>query len=262
MSKNLKQLRVHIVPVGFEKDRVIKPLIELKADKVYLIGYKDDIVGLPFLKKAEKRLASEKIKCEIKYCIRNDLFSLLSSFREIIYKEKGNNIYINVSSGGTFPSIAGMISSMLFKENGDMETYYVEPQGYTNEPKPGKQLKPESYGVKKITSIPSYKAYLPEPHLVKTLKYISTNPDGISKKELIQYVFDEGIAKSQKYQDRKAHRKLSHIEKQHEAINRHMWVNHHILDKLKAINLIEIEGSRKAMRILLSSQGKDLVKFL
>jgi len=264
MSKNLKQLRVHIVPVGFERDRVVKPLLELEADKVYLIGYKGDAIGYPFLKYAEKKLAKERIKFEIKYCNRNELFDLLSTFREIIDKEKGNNIYINVSSGGTFPSIAGMMSSMLFKEKDiNVKPYYVDPSGYANEPKPGKQLKPESYGVKDIIPIPSYKALLPPNHLIEVMKFIEKYSEGVSKKQLIQYVFDKGIAKSQKYQGKKEHNnRLSPIEKQKEASNRQMWVNHNIIDKLKEWNLIEVDGKGKSMLIKLNNQGQGMVKFL
>ncbi len=263
MAELLKPLRVHIVPVGFEKDRIIKPIIELKADKVYLIGYKEKGAGLPFVEYAEKKLIEKGIKVKVENCNRNDLFDLIKCFKDIIDIEKGNNIYINVSSGGTFPSIAGTMSSMLFRErNVSIEPYYVTPEKYENEPKPNKYLKPESYGVKEIVSIPNYKVYLPPKHLIKVIKFIERFSEGVSKKELIRYVFDEGIATSQKYEKKSKNQKISPVEKQKEASNKHMWVNHNIIEKLNDWKLIEVDGKRKSMLITLNKQGKDMVKFL
>jgi len=70
---------------------------------------------------------------KIKTCdvINRDLFDILRAYREIIEEESQNQIYINVSTGTKIHSIAGMLVSMIFKEEkSDIYPYYVVPEDY------------------------------------------------------------------------------------------------------------------------------------
>ena len=59
---NTVRLRVHIAPVGFEIDRIIVPAINMRADKVWLIGHSNlsEDKARPFLEKIRKTLAKKK----------------------------------------------------------------------------------------------------------------------------------------------------------------------------------------------------------
>ena len=39
IMSNLAKLRVHIVPLGFEIDRIVLPAEEMKADKIWLLRH-------------------------------------------------------------------------------------------------------------------------------------------------------------------------------------------------------------------------------
>ena len=60
---NTVKLRVHIAPVGFEIDRIIVPAINMRADKVWLIGHANlsSDKARPFLEKIRKTLAKKNI---------------------------------------------------------------------------------------------------------------------------------------------------------------------------------------------------------
>ena len=125
-------------------------------------------------------------------------------------------------------------------------------------------IRPESSGLVDIIEIPNYKTQLPKAHLIEVMKFINKNEEGISKKELIQFVISSGIAKKIGYQSKKGEKPNTskRIEKQKEASNKHMWVNHNIIDKLKEWDLLEIEGTGKKTIIKLNKNGSDMIKFL
>src|SRR5579864_6987817 len=120
MSGNL---RIHIVPVGFEFLRVTEPLIRMQADKVYLVTYQEDDNATKFFAKIKKELSQKyrHIKVEEVFIDIWDLYECIQKFREIILLEKGNHVYINVSTGTKITAIAGMLSCMLW----DAVPYYA-----------------------------------------------------------------------------------------------------------------------------------------
>lgn len=60
-----------------------------------------------------------------------NLYECIEKFREIILDEKGNHVYINVSTGTKITAIAGMLSCMLW----DAYPYYAPVSYPTKETK-------------------------------------------------------------------------------------------------------------------------------
>ena len=62
MSKYAR-LRIHIAPLGFESDRIILPVMEMKADKVWILIHNDPkrTEARPYLDEIKKRLKKEKV---------------------------------------------------------------------------------------------------------------------------------------------------------------------------------------------------------
>lgn len=60
--------RIHISPVGFEIDRVVLPLIQMEADKVWLIAERDPDLdkGKPYFDKVIEDIRVKNEKCEVK----------------------------------------------------------------------------------------------------------------------------------------------------------------------------------------------------
>src|SRR5436309_2377569 len=118
-----KDLRVHISPVGYDFNRVTDPLINGKADRVYLILHETDRGQSKFLTNIKKELQKKIPTVETKEYYLNiwNLYDCVQKFREIITKEKENHVFVNVSTGTKITAIAGMMSCMSF----GADPYYV-----------------------------------------------------------------------------------------------------------------------------------------
>ena len=92
---------MHISPVGFDPPgRVTGPLVENRADKVYLVSRSKDDYASDRMKQVRKALEKyPHIEVHDIYVNIWDLFGCLEKFREIFESEKDNHIHVNVSTG-------------------------------------------------------------------------------------------------------------------------------------------------------------------
>lgn len=173
-------LRVHVSPVGFDpQERVTAPLIEYRADKVYLVSKSKDDSAAHRLKQVRKALEKHPhIEVQDVYVNIWDLFSCLEKFRTIFDSEKGNHIHVNVSTGSKIISIAGMLACMLWRG-----TPYYAKLDYDGS---GPSSSPEQRRVIATEFLPVYQINMPQPELLQVLSIVHGNGDRISKKELIE----------------------------------------------------------------------------
>jgi len=177
---NLAKLRVHIVPLGFEIDRILLPAQQMKADKIWLLIHDNPAQdkAKSYSDKIIKEFKKNKIKVEFAEANRKDIFNILKIVKEIFEKEKNNDIYVNVSSGSKIQAIACMMACMLFKEC-NVTPYYAEPESY-----PSTGGKQQSIGLKNIVPLPKYKIQKPKQELIDALKIIKLHDGKITKKEM------------------------------------------------------------------------------
>lgn len=244
---SLFKLRVHIVPVGFEIDRVIEPLIRFKADKVWLI-IEENIETSDanyHYQEIKRRLREIDMKFDERRCQFRALFELLNEYRIVIEEEHEHEIFINVSTGNKIEAIAGMMAAMMFHSDKiSITPYYAVPENYEIKPKEGEQF---TSGYKDVIQLPNYKIERPKEHLITALKIIKENGI-VSKKELIEIFLSK---------------KLIVIEKiNHSESAKHSQLNKKFLEPLNEKKFIEIEGKGKAARIKISSDGENILKFL
>jgi hypothetical protein len=171
---------VHIAPVGFDPvERVTVPLIEYRADKVYLISKSADDHASERRRQILRVLARHPhIEVQEVYLNIWDLFSAVEEYRKIFLAEMGNHININVSTGSKIISIAGMISCMLW--NG---TPYYTKLNYEDS---GASVMSEKRKVKATDFLPVYQITMPPPELLKVLYIVDRNGGSVSKKGLIE----------------------------------------------------------------------------
>src|SRR5574341_294511 len=153
------QKKVHLIPMGYEIDRVELPLRDIGADRVYLItDEKESETGILYLKELTRRV--KKLVNEKNFIVLNcplwDFCRLMSLLCELVRKEKsqGNFVYINLSSGSKLSAIAGTLASLMY----GAVPYYVQAEKYNIEHpdiEVGK-ITGITSGVKKILKIPSY----------------------------------------------------------------------------------------------------------
>jgi len=183
IMKPISNLRVHIAPVGFEVDRIVISAKQMKADKVWLLIHNnpsEDKAG-PFVEKIQKQLKREKIKVAIERHDRLDLFNIIKSIKEIIAKEEGNDVYVNLASGSKIQAIASMMACMMFNDEKRIKPFYAEAERYSGFE--GNQM---SFGVKNLMQIPTYEIHTPKTELIETLRIITDKKGRIRKKEMAE----------------------------------------------------------------------------
>lgn len=233
-------LRVHIAPVGFDPaQRVTAPLLEYRADKVYLVSRskKDSASD----RMAEVRRILEKhphIEVNEVYVNIWDLFDCLEKFREIFTAEKENHVFVNVSTGSKVVAIAGMLSCMLWKG-----TPYYARLDYG---KDGPSGTSDKRTVEGTDFMPVYQITMPSEESLAVLSIISNAGGKTSKKELIEKLQQiRLIQPSQASQTRSApHSRLRAI-----------------LDPLESHwHFIEVKSRGRRSEVLLTAQGKNALK--
>jgi len=182
------QKKVHIVPMGYEIDRIETPLRDIGADRVYLITDEEEKdIGKLYLEELTGRI--EKLVREKELIILScpiwDFRRQMSLLCELVRKEKaaGNFVYINLSSGSKLSAIAGTLASLMY----GAVPYYVQAEKYNIEHPDieGGKIIGITSGVKKILKIPSYTIEPPADELVSALAILSEKDGRISQKEYI-----------------------------------------------------------------------------
>ena len=190
MSEMMK-LRVHIAPVGFEVDRIIIPAVRMRADKVWLVVHDNpaEDKAHKYRLKIEKDLAKKGIKTEIAYANRLRLFPIIKAVTEIIFKERKNDIYVNVASGSKIHAIGCMMACMMFDNREKIHPFYAQAEQY---PEYDGELQ-QTYGVKEIHPLPTYRIGTPKPELIEAMRIIKKAGGRIQKKKMAEEVEKSNI---------------------------------------------------------------------
>jgi len=231
-------LRVHIVPVGFEVKRVTEPILQLKGDRAYLISLKEDDKAAEHVKKIKQILASKQVDVKVEYTDIWNIMSCMEKFREIVTREKGNQIYFNVSTGSTLASIAAMLTCMIWK----CRAYYAKLK--YDEKKKREELVEND--VEDVLSIPVYKILRPEDRHLLILGIIKDKSRKIRKKDLIEKLNELKIIRPVMGE------KLS-VHAEHSQLNA-------MLKPLVDEHYVEVQSRGRSSIVILTQQGENALK--
>ena len=184
IMKDMVNLRIHIAPVGFEIDRIIIPAVEMRADKVWLVVH-DNVAedkSNKYRQKIEKLLEKKGIKTEIVYANRLRLFPIIKAVTEIIFKERKNDIYVNVATGSKVHAIGCMMACMLFDDRDKIHPFYAQAEQY---PEYEGDLQ-QTYGVAEIHPLPTYRIGTPKRELLEAMRIIKDAGGRIQKKKMAE----------------------------------------------------------------------------
>ena len=247
MSK-LATFRVHIAPLGFEIDRIILPLKETKADKLWLLVHEktaEDKSG-PYLEKIKKECKKLSIELKIAYADRLSIFKAIKTVKEIISEEKNNYIYVNVASGSKIQAIACMMACMVLKECTNLQPFYAEPEKYA-----AFEGKQQSFGIKDTIPLPIYEIQTPKPKLLQALKIIQhAKNQKITKKEMSEIAEEQEIIT------------ITSEEKNHSQARFASLDKNIIQPLLEEWNFIEIEKIGRNRWIKITEEGNNAAEFL
>jgi len=193
--------RIQIAPVGFEVDRVVIPAKKEKAEKVYLMVHKNITeanyaVHKKYYTLIQKKLKAAKIETELVYCDWKNIEEITRVARDLILKETGNEIAINLASGSKNHAIGLDRACMTFRKRDNIHPFYPEAKNYRAVKYPCQQ----SSGVKQIKQVPIHRIIVPEPELIEALRIIKDNSTdiplhkgkkGVKKKDLATAYFGD-----------------------------------------------------------------------
>ena len=245
---NLATFRVHIAPLGFEIDRIVIPLKQTKADKLWLLSHdnRSSDLSAPYLEKIKKECKKLGVEVKIAYADRLSLFKAIKSIKDIIEQEKGNYIYVNVASGSKIQAIACMMACMVLKNCDNLQPFYAEPEKYA-----AFEGKQQSFGIKDTIPLPIYEIQTPKPKLLAALKVISEQKNQkITKKEMAKIADKEGIITVNAEESNYSQARFASLDKNIIAPLEKDW------------KFIEIEKIGRNRWIKITQEGRDAAEFL
>jgi len=247
MSK-LATFRVHIAPLGFEVDRIVLPLKETKADRLWLLVHEktaEDKSG-PYLEKIKKECRKMRVELKISYADRLNMFKIIKSVKEIIAAEENNYIYINVASGSKIQAIACMMACMILKECKNIQPFYAEPETYA-----AFEGKQQSFGIKETFPLPTYEIQTPKQKLLDALKIVHESKNQkITKKEMAIVAEERGLI-------------TINAEKSNHSQARFASLDKNIIEPLvDEWNFVEVEKIGRNRWIKITQDGLDAAEFL
>lgn len=239
-------LRVHVAPVGFEIDRIVIPAIKRKADKVWLLVHENRSAdkASPFITKIQKQLAAEGIEVVMAHHDRLDLFKIIRTIKDIIQKEDGNNVYVNLASGSKIQAIGGMMACMMFNASNNVYPFYVEAEEYHG------SKDPISTGVKSINDIPSYDIQIPNDKHICALRIIMDKGGRLTKKEMAELADEQKLITVNADQNNYSQARFASLDKN---------IIQPLLEKWE---FIKVERIGRTRWIEITKEGQNAAEFL
>jgi len=243
---SITNLRVHIAPVGFEIDRIVLPAKQRKADRIWLLVHenKAEDKARPFVEKIQKQLQKANIDVVIEYHNRLELFKIIKTVKEIIEKEKKNNVYVNLASGSKIQAIGCMMACMMFNSQKNVYPFYVEAKDYLG------FKGPISTGIKSINDIPPYEIQIPDEKHIHALKIIKEKGGRLTKKDMARLADEQELITVNAEEGNYSQARFASLDKN---------IIQPLLEKWK---FIKVEKVGRARWIEITEEGKNAVEFL
>ncbi len=183
--------RIHIVPVGFEVERVVEPLERERADRVYLLTRAERDAAAPFVEEVARRLRRARWPIDVRLVKTDlwDVFHALGSLRTIFEQERRTDraarevlpLRVNVSTGTKITAIAGTLACMLW--NGSPYYAQVSRAWYSGRtPSVGKVTDV----VERVEPVGVYELQGPTADLVEVLEALERRGGSLRKRELLR----------------------------------------------------------------------------
>jgi hypothetical protein len=181
MSQMQVSKRVHLIPMGYEKDRITVPALEYNADEAILLEPSTDEKGVhrpAYHDNIRDMLQEGGVDVETVECDIFNLYESLGTVAQLANEFSEHHVYVNLASGSKVTAIGGMIACMATGAT----PYYVRAQEYA-----GGDETPVAEGVKNIEMLPKYHIEAPERQNIEILSYIKESDGTLTKHDLIEF---------------------------------------------------------------------------
>jgi hypothetical protein len=257
--------RVHIVPFGYEYDRVLRPINEGKVDSVVFLYHEEkerDSVGLrgpsrgELHEKAKREMSVDEEDIIEKNCDMYDIYDSMKVILKIISRHEGEEVYVNLATGTKLTAVAGMIACM----STEAEPFYVKA-GKAGSAVPPELDDPEKLPERKkldrmdldevIVSLPEYPIEGHSDDEIEVMKYIrdATNEEKgtyVTKKKIIEAAKERNLKFAIE----------GDIENDKSLYPR---LDSNILEPLLNKDLVEVESVGRSSRVTLTDTGRETV---
>jgi len=221
---------VHIIPLGFEIDRAVKPFEKYRANRAYLLSITESPNYSRTMLQRQKyylqTVAAKLTDLGIKVTSYNtDTFNLLEVMGVIAKiareeRNRKNRVFINMSSAGRLTSLGAVLAGM----NQGARVYYVVADDYS---KTEDEL--QSHGLSicrelRLQFVENLRFLLPDERAQKVLVELCRRGKWMNTKDIIEFLRKEGV-----YGFTDEYEKM----KRPQQINYKMKLNKGILDKLE-----------------------------
>jgi len=249
---------IHIVPLGHEIDRAVKPFAKYKANKVYLLAvtetfgkYKKEMIDKQkhYLNAVRTKLQSQGIICEHRNIDMFDMLEVTKHISDIITQEKtkNNRIYINISSAGRLTAVAATLTAMAHK----VRAYYVSADRYSENAQEQKDHGLSYCEKLRLQFLENIPIQLPTKNEMTLLVKLCTKQEGMNTSELLKHLADQKIPGYEECVNISVPGRVPRKAK----INYLMKLNKGILNKLETAGYISRERSGKYNMIRITPSG-------
>lgn len=249
---------IHIIPLGHEIDRAVKPFEKYKANRAHILCVLDSFGKYSAEMIEEQRYFLNVVKSKlenygIEVIVHNvDMFDILEVIKlisNLIAQEKAqqNIVYINISSAGRLTSVAAYLAAMAH----NAKAYYVIADRYS-----ASEKEKRIHGISicesvKVNFLETFKMQLPSKNQMKVLVKLSKEKKPMKTTEIIEHLAREGVQGFERCTDMRS-RKLPRKDK----INCLMKLNKGILQKLEENGYIKRVKVGRYNTIVLTEAGK------
>lgn len=171
-----RHLRVHIVPLWREYDRIIGPIEEDRPDRVYLLDHDDQTVDRPSYQRdvVDRITAIVGTPPSIQCVDLFDMYDVMGAITTIADWHPDDVVRVNVTSGTKRTAIGATMACM--DEHTAAEPYVVDP-----EDRPNGLDTPLTEGYAGATVLTTYKIDSPSPDQVAMLAIIDAHDTGAKR---------------------------------------------------------------------------------
>jgi len=229
--------RVHLMPVGYENDRIVLSAQQFSADRVVLLEYDDQTPHPSYVETVRERLDDAGIDHETIVCDIFDFYDSLGTIAELATRFADHDVYVNLATGSKVTAIGGMIACMATGAT----PYYVRAEHYAAETDGD-----VAEGICEVTELPTYPMEHPAPQQVAVLAYLEEE-GGTTKRALIDFGQEADLA----------------FLAEHEAANRksqYRLLDSHALGPLEENGYVSVTERGRSKLVELTEAGRNTLR--
>lgn len=194
---------VHIIPLGFEIDRAVKPFEKYSANRAYILTTTEHLRHHSpteieknkkqryFDAKVKQLLEGKGIEVFVEQIDMFDILDVMQTISAIIIKEKANNnrVYLNMSACGRLTSVGATLAAMAH----DITIYYVRSDGYASSETEEHEHGLSICATAQLWQLENFRIALPDEMSQKILAHLEGETAGMTVDHILQFLLKEQV---------------------------------------------------------------------